>query len=190
MPTGTVKWFNPTKGFGFIEPEDGGADIFVHVSAVEQAGLSALHDGQKVSYEREADRTGKHSATQLEVLSGGEAPAPRAPRPQGGGGFRPRDGGGGGGGGDRETQGSGEGVVKWFNQTKGFGFIVPNNGGEDLFVHISAVEQAGLRGLEEGQTVGYDLEMDRRKGKTSAVNLRVSGGGGGGAPKDRPNNRW
>ena len=187
MPTGTVKWFNPTKGFGFIEPEDGGADIFVHISAVEQAGLSALHDGQKVQYEREADRTGKHSATQLEVLGGGEAPAPRAPRPpQGGGGFRPRD-----DGGARETQGSGEGVVKWFNQTKGFGFIVPNDGGEDLFVHISAVEAAGLRGLEEGQAVGFDLELDRRKGKTSAVNLRVQGGGGGGgAPRGRPQNRW
>ena len=189
MPTGTVKWFNPTKGFGFIEPEDGGADIFVHISAVEQAGLSALHDGQKVSYEREADRTGKHSATALEVLGGGEAAPRPSSRPQGGG-FRPREGGGGGGGG-RETQGQGEGVVKWFNQTKGFGFIVPNDGGEDLFVHISAVEQAGLRGLEEGQAVGYDLELDHRKGKTSAVNLRVSGGGsGGGAPRGRPNNRW
>jgi CspA family cold shock protein len=186
MPTGTVKWFNPTKGFGFIEPEDGGADIFVHISAVEQAGLSALHDGQKVSYEREADRTGKHSATQLEVLGGGEAPPPRAPRAPQGGGFRARD-----DGGSRETQGSGEGVVKWFNQTKGFGFIVPNDGGEDLFVHISAVEAAGLRGLEEGQAVGYDLELDRRKGKTSAVNLRVQGGGsGGGAPRGRPSSRW
>ncbi|WP_346764226.1 cold-shock protein [Caulobacter sp. SLTY] len=64
-------------------------------------------------------------------------------------------------------------MVKWFNSTKGFGFIQPNDGGGDVFVHISAVEQAGLRGLDEGQTVSYDLEQDRRTGKTSATNLRL-----------------
>ncbi|MDP3660991.1 cold-shock protein [Phenylobacterium sp.] len=64
-------------------------------------------------------------------------------------------------------------MVKWFNQTKGFGFIRPNDGGADIFVHISAVEQAGLHGLDEGQPVDYELETDRRSGKTSAVRLRV-----------------
>ena len=54
MTTGTVKWFNPTKGFGFIEPEDGGNDAFVHISAVERAGLSTLNEGQKISYELQA----------------------------------------------------------------------------------------------------------------------------------------
>ncbi|MGH1557780.1 cold-shock protein [Caulobacter segnis] len=68
---------------------------------------------------------------------------------------------------------SGTGVVKWFNTTKGFGFIQPDNGGGDVFVHISAVERAGLRGLNEGQQVGYELEQDRRSGKTSAGNLRI-----------------
>lgn len=66
-----------------------------------------------------------------------------------------------------------QGVVKWFNPTKGFGFIQPNGGGGDVFVHISAVEQAGLRSLNEGQAVEYELEQDRRSGKTSAVNLRL-----------------
>ncbi len=68
MPTGTVKWFNPTKGFGFIEPEDGGNDAFVHISAVERAGLSTLNEGQKVSYELQPGRNGKSSAENLSVV--------------------------------------------------------------------------------------------------------------------------
>ncbi|HXU99383.1 MAG TPA: cold-shock protein [Caulobacteraceae bacterium] len=64
-------------------------------------------------------------------------------------------------------------MVKWFNPTKGFGFIQPNGGGQDIFVHISAVERAGLSSLSEGQTISYDLEQDRRSGKSSATNLRI-----------------
>ena len=66
MSTGTVKWFNSQKGFGFIQPEDGSKDVFVHISAVERAGMSALSEGQKVSYDVVADRkTGKSSADNL-----------------------------------------------------------------------------------------------------------------------------
>ncbi|MGA9599925.1 MAG: cold-shock protein [Methylocystis sp.] len=69
MPTGKVKWFNGQKGFGFIEPEDGGNDVFVHISAVERAGLTGLAEGQKVSYELAVDRrSGKSSADQLRVV--------------------------------------------------------------------------------------------------------------------------
>lgn len=68
MPNGTVKWFNATKGFGFIEPEDGSKDAFVHISAVERAGMSTLRDGQKVSYDLEAGRDGKSSAENLQSL--------------------------------------------------------------------------------------------------------------------------
>jgi CspA family cold shock protein len=67
MASGTVKWFNATKGFGFIHPDDGTADVFVHISAVERAGLSSLLDGQKVSYEIETGRNGKSSAVDLRV---------------------------------------------------------------------------------------------------------------------------
>jgi cold shock protein len=68
MATGTVKWFNATKGFGFIQPEDGGKDVFVHISAVERAGLRELNEGQKVAYEIVADkRTGRSSASNLKV---------------------------------------------------------------------------------------------------------------------------
>lgn len=69
MATGTVKWFNDQKGFGFIQPDEGGQDVFVHVSAVERAGLRGLNEGQKVSYELERDqRSGKNSAGQLQSL--------------------------------------------------------------------------------------------------------------------------
>ncbi|MBB5042915.1 cold-shock protein [Shinella fusca] len=66
------------------------------------------------------------------------------------------------------------GTVKWFNSTKGFGFIAPDNGTNDVFVHISAVERSGLGSLAEGQKVSYDIVQDRRSGKSSADNLRAA----------------
>jgi len=68
MATGIVKWFNATKGFGFIQPDDGGADVFVHVSAVERSSLGSINEGQKIGYELERDqRSGKMSAGQLQA---------------------------------------------------------------------------------------------------------------------------
>ena len=68
MPTGTVKWFNPAKGYGFIQPEDGSKDVFVHISAVENSGLASLAEKQKVSYELEKGRDGKTSAVHLKAI--------------------------------------------------------------------------------------------------------------------------
>ena len=68
MPVGTVKWFNPTKGFGFIVPDDGSNDAFVHISAVERAGLTTLNEGQKIQYELQPGRNGKLAATNLSVV--------------------------------------------------------------------------------------------------------------------------
>ena len=69
MSTGTVKWFNATKGFGFIQPDDGGTDVFVHISAVESAGLSSLNEGQKLSFDVQADpRSGKSAAANLQAV--------------------------------------------------------------------------------------------------------------------------
>lgn len=68
MAKGTVKWFNPTKGFGFIQPEGGSRDVFVHISAVERAGLQSLDDGQKVSFDVEAGRDGRESAANLQLI--------------------------------------------------------------------------------------------------------------------------
>lgn len=68
MPTGTVKWFNTTKGYGFIAPDDGGKDVFVHISAVERAGLTGLADNQKISFEMVEGRDGRQSAGELTLL--------------------------------------------------------------------------------------------------------------------------
>jgi len=67
MPSGTVKWFNPTKGYGFIQPDDGGKDVFVHISAVERSGIGNLREGQRLSFELERGREGKTSATNLKA---------------------------------------------------------------------------------------------------------------------------
>jgi CspA family cold shock protein len=64
------------------------------------------------------------------------------------------------------------GTVKWYNETKGYGFIQPDNGGKDVFVHATALERAGMRGLAEGQRISYEVEADRRTGKESATNLQ------------------
>ena len=66
------------------------------------------------------------------------------------------------------------GTVKWYNETKGYGFIQPDNGGKDVFVHATALERAGLRSLSEGQKVSFELQTDQRNGKTSAVNLQAA----------------
>lgn len=172
MAAGTVKFFNSAKGFGFITPDDGGQDVFVHASAVENSGLSGLNEGDQVSFETESDRrSGKRAAVDLELLHAA-APGTRSSRPRRAPGGVQRDGGFGGRG-SRASVGEGSGVVKWFNAQKGFGFIKPNDGGGDVFVHISAVERAGLRGLSDGQAVAYDLEEDPRSGKLSATNLRL-----------------
>ena len=171
--TGVVKFFNAQKGFGFVVRDDGGEDVFVHISAVEQAGLSALAEGQPMGFTL-VDRGGRISATDLkidgepmEVTGGGGAP--REPRDAG-----PRGGAGAGGGfGSPQRQLTGErasGVVKFFNAMKGFGFIQRDDGQPDAFVHISTVERAGLPTLNEGDRLEFELEVDRR-GKHAAVNL-------------------
>jgi len=158
---GVVKFFNPQKGFGFIVRDDGGEDVFVHISAVEQAGLTDLADGQPLEFTL-VDRGGRVSATNLRIE--GEPMA-----------VERSSGGGGGGAGGPQRQLTGEkasGTVKFFNAMKGFGFIQRDDGQPDAFVHISAVERAGMPTLNEGDRLEFELEVDRR-GKYAAVNLQT-----------------
>jgi cold shock protein len=153
---GVVKFFNPQKGFGFIVRDDGGEDVFVHISAVEQAGLTDLADGQPLEFTL-VDRGGRISATNLRI-EGEPIAVERAERaPQ------------------RQLTGEkAQGTVKFFNAMKGFGFIQRDDGQPDAFVHISAVERAGLTTLNEGDRLSFELEVDRR-GKHAAVNLQPIG---------------
>jgi CspA family cold shock protein len=157
---GVVKFFNVQKGFGFIQREDGGEDVFVHISSVERAGLEGLAEGQGLEFTL-VDRGGKVSASDL-VVVGDVIPVAK------------RDAGPGGApGGAPQRQLTGEkatGTVKFFNSMKGFGFITRDDGQPDAFVHISAVERSGMSNLNEGDRLEFDIEVDRR-GKYSAVNL-------------------
>lgn len=149
---GVVKFFNAAKGFGFIQRDEGGDDVFVHISAVERAGLEGLAEGQQLEFQL-VDRGGKISASELSVVGDVIPVAKREPAPQ------------------RQLTGEkATGTVKFFNSMKGFGFITRDDGQPDAFVHISAVERSGLPGLNEGDQVEFDIEVDRR-GKYSAVNL-------------------
>lgn len=174
---GIVKFFNGQKGFGFIQVDDRPDDVFVHISAVEQAGLTGLAEGQPLEFTL-VDRGGKVSATDL-VIDGEPMPVPeRAPRPDRGGfdrgdrgGFRGGDRDGASRGPQRESTGErANGTVKFFNDMKGFGFIQRDDGGEDVFVHISALERSGMGPLNQGDRIAFDIEVDRR-GKYSAANL-------------------
>jgi cold shock protein len=177
---GIVKFFNGQKGFGFIQVDDRPDDVFVHISAVELAGLSGLAEGQPLEFTL-VERGGKVSATDL-VIDGEpmevteRAPRPDRPafdrdRPRDGGGFRGNDRDSAPRAPQRESTGErANGTVKFFNDMKGFGFVQRDDGGEDVFVHISALERSGMGQVTQGDRLAFDIEIDRR-GKFSATNL-------------------
>jgi CspA family cold shock protein len=161
-----VKWFNPEKGFGFVEVV-GGGDAFLHIAVLGTAGHKTVSPGAKLSV-----RTAQgHKGMQVtEVLSVDESTAQPV---------QPRSGGFGSPGGDRgprpprgprpdlSTAVEMSGTVKWYNPDKGFGFVYVGDGGKDVFVHASVLQQAGLRELAEGQKVTMRV-VEGMKGREAA----------------------
>src|SRR4051794_38483717 len=161
----TVKWYNPTKGFGFVTPNDGSPDVFLHVSVGEQAGLQGLDEEAILVCDLADGQKGAQVST-IHSVEAGSVPAQRSSRPTTRSRYpRPSVN-------DYDAYGYGskpssgrtvEGTVKWFNPDKGFGFIAPDQGGKDVFVHISAVERAGLSTLRDNQRVRL-IEKAGQKG--------------------------
>jgi CspA family cold shock protein len=157
-----VKWFNPEKGFGFAELSDGSGDAFLHGSVLAQSGINAVQPGETVEVRVGPGHKGPHVT---EVLSVNSSTATAAPKPRLN--FRSATSSGPSYGTSVEETGT----VKWFNVDKGFGFIVRDSGGKDVFVHISALAPSGLTALNEGERVTFDV-VDGRKGpEASGVRL-------------------
>ena len=229
----TVKWFNGTKGFGFVELSDGTRDAFLHMQAVRNAGYESLDPGTKLRVKVAEGQKGPQVTEVMSVdTSTAQPQAPRAPggfgdrggfgggggdrgygggggggyggdRGGGGGGYGGGDRGYGGGGGDRGYGGGGGGggfgrgpsqyggagggagggrpydpseegaemggTVKWYDPAKGFGFVVPDEGGQDLFVHRSALARAGLHELHDGQRVTIKVVTGRKGPEVGSI---------------------
>jgi CspA family cold shock protein len=167
-----VKWFKADKGFGFVELTDGSGDAFLHATVLGRFGATAVNPGDTLEVRVAAGQRGPQVTEVLNVDTSTGAPArpPRPPGMGGGGGFRSE----GGGGGDRAPLGptvEETGTVKWYNSTKGFGFIVRDGGGKDVFIHASALQRAGLVGLDEGQRVVVDIAEGRKGPEAAAIRL-------------------
>ncbi|MEI7606221.1 MAG: cold shock domain-containing protein [Rhodospirillaceae bacterium] len=162
----TVKWFNPTKGFGFVTPEDGSPDAFLHISAVQAAGHDALPEGATIICDLSSGPKGPQvasiSSVDTSTASSGGRPQRSAPRSDFG--HSPRGPSRGGWGGQDDDQGGEtvDGTVKWFNADKGFGFVAPQGGGKDVFVHRSALERSGLQALADGEPVRLTVRQGQK----------------------------
>ena len=151
---GVVKWFTPEKGFGFVELSDGSGDAFLHGSVLAQSGINAVQPGETLEVRVGPGHKGPHVTEVVSVdrstatpmgsqRSSAQTLTSNGPSVE-------------------ET-----GTVKWFNAERGYGFIAPNDGGKDVFVHISALQRSGIEGLSEGQSVVVDV-VDGRKGPEAA----------------------
>ena len=158
----TVKWYNPDKGFGFVGLAEGSGDAFLHVSVVERSGHGSVPPGATLEVRAGPGPKGPQVTEILSVdASTATQEQPRRPRPERPA-YHPSA--------DRTTVEE-IGTVKWYNANKGFGFIAPDRGGKDIFVHASVLERSGIMGLAEAQRVAVDV-ADGQKGP-EAASLRV-----------------
>jgi CspA family cold shock protein len=163
-----VKWFNPEKGFGFVELKDGSGDAFLHVAVLEAAGHGAVAPGTTLVVHKGQGQKGAQVTQVLEVDSTTAAPeAPRQDRARPAGGAAPRL---------RDDQIAAAiemtGTVKWYNPNKGFGFVAVEDGGKDVFLHASVLERARITALQDGQAVTLRV-VEGQKGR-EAVSVEVA----------------
>jgi len=154
--TATVKWFNASKGFGFVAPSDGTPDAFLHISALERAGMTQVNEGATIVCDLGQGNRGPqvvwvHEVDNTTASATSSASAPRAPRP------------------DRGPSQTVEGVVKFFSAEKGFGFVAVDEGGKDVFVHVKALERSGLKSLETGQRVRVTTTLGQKGPQADTV---------------------
>ena len=165
--TATVKWFNGSKGFGFVAPADGTPDAFLHISALERAGLTQIAEGTTIVCDLGQGNRGPQVVWVHEVDAstavdgGGATSAPRSDRAPSS--SRPSF--------DRGPAQTYEGVVKFFSADKGFGFVAVDEGGKDVFVHIKALERSGLKALETGQRVRVVTTQGQKGPQADSVEL-------------------
>ena len=182
----TVKWFNPEKGFGFVALSDGSGDAFLHANTLNQSGHNAVSPGATLRVRIGQGQKGRQVSEVLAVdestatPTAGRAAGPSAaPRPPPAGGFADQTGGFAGGdraGAPRRGAPSGpaiemQGTVKWYNATKGFGFVAPSEGGKDVFVHASALQRAGVTQLAEGQTIWMDVVQGAKGPEAASIRI-------------------
>ncbi|MGE0723635.1 MAG: cold shock domain-containing protein [Alphaproteobacteria bacterium] len=161
----TVKWFNPTKGFGFVTPVDGSGDAFLHVSVVEAAGMTEVPEGATMSCEIGTSQKGRQVGRILSVDTTTAAASPRPSRPMGP--RSPRM--------DRDMpMGDAtemEGTVKWYSVEKGFGFVAAPDGGKDIFVHSNTLKRAQIATLQPEQAVRMTVVPTQKGREATSIEL-------------------